>query len=488
MEKNKIIIHGTGLGLGIVKNHLRNHEEQFEIEELWDNNSERWGNKVIIGQKEYFIEKPHQINGDIVVIISSDLYYKEISIGLHGKYGISYEQMKRGGWILHSEREKLIVQYSKSSNPRMRECIRFMEENPDRTVVFNQYNLDIYNKHYDLIKADIGYDNDTGLFWADWHGKRLYMKRSINTEDQVKRYVTGLYKEQNPDSPHSYHKEGYGVKNGDVILDGGTAEGFWALENIEKAKHAYLVETDKGWVEALNYTFKDYQEKVNIIVKELGSRSARDNVTIDELNQEMKINYIKLDIEGAEIEALQGARETLSQDNTALVVCTYHNEGDLKKCDDILNKYGFETCRNNGVMWFIHDFTNLVSLRNGVLFARKERNPKIYMWGAGKYSKYVYDAIKKNNCRFMGIIDSDIQKQYGIYEKMLVYPPQEFHKAADYIVISPYDESVIHSIKSQCRKLGYRDEQLVSFWKDNTAAMDYIDLAMRNILLQAILH
>lgn len=488
MEKDKIIIHGAGLGLGIVKKYLMNHEEQFEIEELWDNNTERWGNKVTIAQKEYLIEKPHHINEDISVVISSDLYYEEISIGLHGKYGISYEQMKRGGWILHNEREELIVQYAESNNPTIRECIRFMKENPDRTVVFNQHNLDMYNKHYDLIKVDIGYDRNIGLFWADWHGKRLYMKRSINTEDQVRRYVTSLYKEQNLDSPHSYHRDGYGVKNGDVILDGGTAEGFWALENIEKAKHAYLIENDKGWVEALNYTFKDYADKVSIIVKKLGSSSVGSNVTIDKLNREMKINYIKLDIEGAEIETLQGAAETLSQDNVALAVCTYHNGDDLRKCDAILNEYGYETCRSNGVMWFIHDFTDLVSLRNGVLFARKKRNPKIYMWGAGKYGKYVYDAIKKNNCRFMGIIDADVQKQYGIYGKLLVCPPEDIDREVDYIIISPHDENVIHSIKNQCRKLGYREEQLVSFWRDDTDEMDCIDLPIRDILLQTILH
>ena len=36
---------------------------------------------------------------------------------------------------------------------------------------------------------------------------------------------------------------------------------------------------------------------------------------------------------------------------------------------------------------------------------------KTYIWGAGYYSKAVYDAIDKNQCIVVGFIDKDYRKQ-----------------------------------------------------------------------------
>jgi hypothetical protein len=54
--------------------------------------------------------------------------------------------------------------------------------------------------------------------------------------------------------------------------------------------------------------------------------------SIDAFKQEMaipRIDYIKLDIEGAERYALEGARETLKHDKPRLAVCMYHLADDI---------------------------------------------------------------------------------------------------------------------------------------------------------------
>jgi len=58
-----------------------------------------------------------------------------------------------------------------------------------------------------------------------------------------------------------------------------------------------------------------------------GTESIRVN-TIDNLNLE-KVTFIKMDIEGAELNALKGAEKTILRDKPKLAVCIYHSNGDM---------------------------------------------------------------------------------------------------------------------------------------------------------------
>ena len=54
----------------------------------------------------------------------------------------------------------------------------------------------------------------------------------------------------------------------------------------------------------------------------------KQTTTIDELvqtNQAKKIDFIKLDIEGAELEALKGARNTIATFRPLMALCVYHS-------------------------------------------------------------------------------------------------------------------------------------------------------------------
>lgn len=52
-------------------------------------------------------------------------------------------------------------------------------------------------------------------------------------------------------------------------------------------------------------------------------------VTIDKSVGAQTIGFIKMDIEGAEFDALHGAKETIVRDTPLLAICIYHRQGDM---------------------------------------------------------------------------------------------------------------------------------------------------------------
>lgn len=59
--------------------------------------------------------------------------------------------------------------------------------------------------------------------------------------------------------------------------------------------------------------------------------SVIETIAIDELLNEEEATYIKMDIEGAEYEALLGCKKTIEKYRPKLAICIYHNEDDLWK-------------------------------------------------------------------------------------------------------------------------------------------------------------
>ncbi len=79
------------------------------------------------------------------------------------------------------------------------------------------------------------------------------------------------------------------------------------------------------------------------------------NITIDTLIQKYNItrlNYIAMDVEGAEIEALKGAKNTLKKFNVHLAIASYHyrdGKQTYTTVEKILKKYGYETYTDNPI-------------------------------------------------------------------------------------------------------------------------------------------
>jgi FkbM family methyltransferase len=57
--------------------------------------------------------------------------------------------------------------------------------------------------------------------------------------------------------------------------------------------------------------------------------STVDAVPLQELFETARVTYIKMDIEGAEFDALTGARKLIERDRPVLAICVYHRQDDL---------------------------------------------------------------------------------------------------------------------------------------------------------------
>src|SRR5581483_7235578 len=86
-------------------------------------------------------------------------------------------------------------------------------------------------------------------------------------------------------------------------------------------------------------------------------------VTIDQLVDEGKIervDFIKMDIEGAEIDALKGAEMTIRRFKPKLAICLYHRESDFREIPELIKKW------NLGYKFYFNHYT--IHAEESVLF------------------------------------------------------------------------------------------------------------------------
>ncbi|MCM1215149.1 MAG: DUF6492 family protein [Lachnospiraceae bacterium] len=228
-------------------------------------------------------------------------------------------------------------------------------------------------KEYNELPVTVCLDGECGMYYIPYKGRRMFFPKGWDQE-KIVRYYRSVIMEQDERSPHCYADETFGVKAGDVVVDVGAAEGIFALNCIDIVSKLYIIEADAAWIPALEQTFRDDGEKVQFICGFLDSYHDGSHVSIDGLFAQEEINYIKMDIEGAEKEALLGAKKTLERcKNIRCAICAYHCRGDEEGIQSILTGYGFETKTSKGYMcpsWTLEAYLD-AELRRGIVFGRK---------------------------------------------------------------------------------------------------------------------
>jgi hypothetical protein len=158
---------------------------------------------------------------------------------------------------------------------------------------------------------------------------------------------------------HEWELNGYFkrlVTPGSKCFDLGGNDGYDALmiATLSRGKVASF-ECDPSTAITLRQNIAQ-NPKLDICVVEsfVGSESGDGKTTIDEAARQMFVpDFIKIDIEGAEDAALEGASNTLTQNHPGMII-EVHGLDKEQRCLAILRDYGYSTSIVNQ-SWFMKD-------------------------------------------------------------------------------------------------------------------------------------
>lgn len=178
------------------------------------------------------------------------------------------------------------------------------------------------------------------------------------------------------DSLRGYLKN-YKLQKGDVVIDCGAYIGAFAmfaakivgsnglvfafepdkenykklLENIKLNELTNIIPINKGlWSENTILPLNRHSEGSTFFFN-IDKRDSIVEVPVVSLDNELKekgvgkIDFIKMDIEGAEIEAIKGSEKTLKNKNIKLAIASYHLVNGQKTCfelERLLSKFGYK--------------------------------------------------------------------------------------------------------------------------------------------------
>lgn len=373
---SEVLIWGAGQATREFLKYRSFYDGVIDIIAVVDNNNCMWGDlfesyPVILPKEAY------RLFFDCIIIHSKN-YYKEIEKQIISEADIEKTKIDNP---LYVAKCKLYARYH--SDVDKRDLLSYI-----RTHELGVFNYPFKEKYERLI-PDTGYDQNAGLYYVLHNGQRMYMARRFDTVDKVAEYYRDLCVEQDKQSPHLYLEEKFDVEQDDVVVDAGAAEGIFALSVIEKARKVYLIETDKEWIEALRYTFKNYNSKVKILNTFIADYEGYNTNKLDHLINE-EVNFIKMDVEGCEYPAINGAKRLLRESaKIRCAICVYHNDHDEILLEEFGKKTGFKTEFSKGYMFYwvgIQQHYILPTLRRGIIRYTKRKNTGLMTEG-GMYGK-----------------------------------------------------------------------------------------------------
>jgi len=344
-KTERILLWGSG---NIAREILQNvsfFQDYILIVGIVDSDPDKWGKKIDGIEIKPFYETLHMFFDKIV--IASNIYFDEIRNRLIGELEVNDEIIENPYYFA---KVKLLAKYSNSQEKDIQEIVNYLKNH--RLDVFNY----VFAEKYAVLNVEIYFDETVEMFYVLHFGKKMYMSKRLNTKEKVIAYYRSICMEQDVQSPHLYSSQQFEVHEGDIVVDVGVAEGNFALQYIEKASKIYLIESDEEWIKALQYTFAPYADKIVILNKFISDYSLYSIDTLDNLIED-KVDFLKMDIEGEESNALLGAKKLIARsDKIRCAICAYHRDGDEASINEVAHSMGMiETVSANGYMYYYND-------------------------------------------------------------------------------------------------------------------------------------
>ena len=249
---------------------------------------------------------------------------------------------------------------------------------------FGDYCVFPYQPEIGLNHITSGVDVGAKLPFVVHKNKKLFFKEDT-TENEARSTYNYYFQserllgdEANQNAPHQYQSPRIYVTEGDVVFDIGAAEGLFALDQIDKASHIVIVESDPAWMEPLKHTFAPYSNKVTIIQKFVSATDTETTISLGKLLSDFDYEsaFIKMDIEGFELPSLTSAKSVLSQKSTKLSIATYHKQHDAEELKAIFDSLGYYSEFSDGYMLFhLYDTPEPPYFRHGIIRATNKKKP-----------------------------------------------------------------------------------------------------------------
>ncbi|MDE5833356.1 MAG: FkbM family methyltransferase [Desulfovibrio sp.] len=217
------------------------------------------------------------------------------------------------------------------------------------------------------LRADIVWPGDPPKQTKKWREERLAANIPLPeisgaTPFEKDMYHRDIYRLE------QYATPGCQCEEGDTVIDGGAFVGDTAVyfakktgakgkvysfeplpENIANLKKTVAINKADGIVEVAPYALSDKKKRINFMFNSSSSRLAEDdsgdqNGVVDAIDLDSfvaekgieKIDYIKCDLEGSDIDFLNGARETIKKFSPKCGLVVYHKPDDILDIPRIL--------------------------------------------------------------------------------------------------------------------------------------------------------
>lgn len=241
-----------------------------------------------------------------------------------------------------------------------------------------------YELQSEQIIVESGFDEVARLPYVIHRNKKLYFKADYAVQEAEETYKNYLLVERllgiedQENTPHQYQSPRVHVDEGDVVFDIGAAEGLFALDQVEKASHVVIVESDREWMEPLKHTFSPYEDKVSFVQNCVSVADTENTVSLEKLMSIVDYSsaFVKMDIEGAELPSIAAAGPFLKQKKgVKLAIASYHKQHDAEEMESFFKKIGYTSEFSNGFMLF-HLFDTPISpyFRKGIIRAVNQNN------------------------------------------------------------------------------------------------------------------
>jgi Methyltransferase FkbM domain len=286
--------------------------------------------------------------------------------------GNNFKSIPRQLWFLYRKRglrERLFQEYQTSTDPEVREVIRFLEANPSQELPIGMTPPYAWVQEYRPEDVIVEQDAETGMLFSRINGHRIFFPRTA-TPAGVQQSVCIARMEQDRRSPHAYVSGGHHVDRGDVAVFVGASDGIFSLSVMDSLAKAYLFEPDPAWHEPLRTTMKPWSNQIEIVPLALGSQDSEGTVRLDTfLAKRDQPNFIQMDVEGNEFHVLQGAEALLrNARKLRLSICAYHNRLDFPRFAEFLS--GLQYTVNHSPGFYVLG-VRMPYLRRGVLYASR---------------------------------------------------------------------------------------------------------------------